>query len=114
MSILAATKIAYNRCPRVSSSIAATSILTRGVGTAESFAAKLRKGRAHDTVTISKSPAKVVNQLPCLRAYRLDAGLVPERLHGLSLHLRVARDVAPGRGNADVAEVIADHRHVGT
>ena len=52
--------------------------------------------------------------LTCLRVRWLDAGLLPERLHGLSLHLQVGRDIAAGRGDAGVAEVVADHRHVGS
>jgi transposase len=52
--------------------------------------------------------------LPCFRICRLDAGLLPESLHGLSLHLQVGRDVTAGRGDAGVAEVVADHRHVGS
>ena len=38
----------------------------------------------------------------------------PKRLHGLSLHLQIGRDVAAGRGDTGVAKVVADHRHVGS
>jgi transposase len=51
--------------------------------------------------------------LPRLRSRRLDARLLPERLHGVALHLQVGRDVAARRGDAGMAEVVADHRDVG-
>jgi transposase len=50
---------------------------------------------------------------PPLAVRRLDAGLLPKRLHGIALHLQVGRDIAARRGYAGVAEVVADHRHVG-
>jgi hypothetical protein len=51
--------------------------------------------------------------LPRLRVRRFDAGLLPECLHGLALHLQVDRDVAVSCGDAGVAQVVADYRHVG-
>jgi transposase len=50
---------------------------------------------------------------PSLGARWLDAGRLPERLHGVALHLQVGRDVSTCCGHAGVAEVVADHRHVG-
>jgi transposase IS66 family protein len=43
----------------------------------------------------------------------LDPGVFPEVAHGIALHLQVGRDVAPGGGHARVAEIVADHSHVG-
>jgi transposase len=51
--------------------------------------------------------------LPHLCVRRFDAGLLPKCLHGLALHLQVDRDVAVGRGDAGMSEVVTDHRHVG-
>lgn len=48
---------------------------------------------------------------PCVR--RFDASLLPERLHGVAFHLQVGRDVPPCRGDAGMAQVVANHRHVG-
>jgi transposase len=50
---------------------------------------------------------------PSLGARWLDAGRLPERLHGVALHLQVGRDVSTCCGHAGVAKVVADHRHVG-
>jgi transposase len=49
---------------------------------------------------------------PSLGARRLDAGRLPERLHGVTLHLQVGRNISTRCGHAGVAEVVADHRHV--
>ena len=43
-----------------------------------------------------------------------DARLLPERLHGVALHLQVSRDVAARRGDSGMAEIVADHRDVGS
>ena len=50
--------------------------------------------------------------LPWLCVRWLNAGLLPERLHGVALHLQVDRDVATCRCDAGMAKVVADHRHV--
>ena len=51
--------------------------------------------------------------LPRLGPRRLNARLLPERLHGVALHLQVGRDVATRRGDTCMADVIADHRDIG-
>ena len=53
-------------------------------------------------------------RLPGFVAGRLDAGVAPERVHRVTLHLKVGGDVATCRGDAGMAEIVADHTDVGS
>jgi transposase len=50
--------------------------------------------------------------LPWLCVHWLYAGLLPERSHGIDLHLQVDRDVPPRRCDAGMAKVVTDHGYV--
>lgn len=49
---------------------------------------------------------------PWLCVQWLYAGLLPERSHGIDLHLQVDRDVPPRRCDAGMAKVVTDHGYV--
>ena len=50
---------------------------------------------------------------PCLRVHRLNARSLPECKHRFPLCLKVSRDVATGRRDASVTQVVTDNRHIG-